>query len=246
MRTAIRWILAAFAVAGAAVFAAEAGRRNQREVPSSDRSREAVERTSKQLEPLLSRQGFRLGAPVFFRIFKEEGILEVWIQKCRKFELFKSYPICYFSGELGPKLKEGDKQSPEGFYSVAPAALNPNSDYHLSFNLGYPNAFDRAHGRTGSFLMVHGRCVSIGCYAMTDPGIEEIYTLAEAALREGQGSFQVHSFPFRMTPENFARHQGSEWRDFWSNLKEGYDLFERDRVPPAVSMKERRYVFAPG
>jgi murein L,D-transpeptidase YafK len=245
MRTAIRWILAAFAVAGAAVLVAEAGRRSPREVPSSERSREAVERTSRTLAPLLSRQGFRLGAPVFLRIFKEEKILEVWLRAGNgKFELFKSYPICYFSGNPGPKLKVGDRQSPEGFYTVAPSALNPHSQFHLSFNLGYPNAFDRAHGRTGSALMVHGSCVSIGCYAMTDPGIEEIYTLVEAALRNGQDSFQVHSFPFRMTPENFVRHRDSEWWDFWSNLKEGGDLFERDRVPPVVTVRDRRYVFA--
>lgn len=246
MKTAIRWILAAFAVAGAAVLVAEAGRRSPREVPSSERSREAVERTSGTLKPLLSRQGFRLGAPVFIRIFKEEGILEVWLQKRRKFKLFKSYPICKFSGDLGPKLKEGDGQSPEGFYSVPPTALNPYSSFHLSFNLGYPNAFDRALGRTGSLLMVHGNCVSIGCYAMTDPGIEEIYTLVEAALRDGQEAFQVHSFPFRMTPGNLARHDSSEWRDFWLNLREGYDLFERDRVPPAVIVRDRRYVFTSG
>ncbi|HEX6898711.1 MAG TPA: murein L,D-transpeptidase family protein [Thermoanaerobaculia bacterium] len=238
MRKVIRWILAAFAVAGAAVLMAQ-------EVPSSDRSREAVERTSRKLAPLLSREGLQLGAPVFLRIFKEEGILEVWLQKRGKFKLFKSYPICYFSGNLGPKLREGDGQSPEGFYSVPPAALNPNSRFHLAFNLGYPNAFDRAHDRTGSFLMVHGDCVSIGCYAMTDPGIEEIYTLVEAALRNGQESFQVHSFPFRMTKKNLARHRSSEWWDFWSNLQEGYDLFEKERVPPVVRVQDRRYVFNP-
>lgn len=215
------------------------------EVPSSDRSREAVERTSKKLAPLLSREGLRLGSPVFLRIFKEEGILEVWLQKRKKFKLFRSYPICYFSGNLGPKLREGDGQSPEGFYSVPASALNPNSRFHLAFNLGYPNAFDHAHGRTGSFLMVHGDCVSIGCYAMTDPGIEEIYTLVEAALRNGQESFQVHSFPFRMTKKNLARQRSSEWGDFWSNLQEGYDLFEKERVPPVVRVQDRRYVFNP-
>lgn len=239
MRKVIRWGLAAFAVAGAAVLMAQ-------EVPSSDRSREAVERTSKKLTPLLSRKGLRLGAPVFLRIFKEEETLEVWLQNGKKFELFQSYPICYFSGNLGPKLKVGDRQSPEGFYSVPASALNPYSQFHLSFNLGYPNAFDRAHGRTGSLLMIHGDCVSIGCYAMTDPGIEEIYTLVEAALRNGQKSFQVHSFPFRMTKKNLARHRSSEWWDFWSNLQEGYDLFEQDQVPPVVRVQDRRYVFSPG
>jgi len=128
---------------------------------------------------------------------------------------------------------------------VPASALNPNSRFHLAFNLGYPNAFDRAHGRTGSFLMVHGNCVSVGCYAMTDPGIEEIYTLVEAALRNGQESCQVHSFPFRMTEKNLTRHRSSEWWEFWLNLQEGYDLFEKERVPPVVRVQDRRYVFNP-
>jgi murein L,D-transpeptidase YafK len=189
-----------------------------------------------------------MGAPVFIRIFKEESSLELWLQErsSGKFKLLSQYPICYFSGDLGPKQRTGDGQSPEGFYSVPPGSLNPYSDYHLSFNLGYPNAFDRAKGRTGSALMVHGGCVSIGCYAMTDDGIEEIYTLASAALRDGQSAFQVHIFPFRMTSANLARHRHSEWLDFWSNLKEGYDLFERDQLPPRVTVRGGRYSFTRG
>jgi len=178
------------------------------------------------------------------RIFKQEKVLELWIRgRDGRFVLFFSYPVCYFSGNLGPKLKVGDRQSPEGFYTVPASALNPYSSYHLSFNLGYPNAFDRSHGRTGSALMVHGDCVSIGCYAMTDPLIEEIYTLADAALRNGQPAFQVHVFPFRMTAETLARQRRSSWYSFWENLKQGYDLFERDRVPPAVSVRDQRYRF---
>lgn len=226
----------------AAVLAA--GERSRREVPSSARSREAVARVSPRLIPLLESKGLRLGSPIFLRIFKQEQILELWVQSPDgRFTLFSSYPICYFSGSLGPKLKVGDRQSPEGFYRVPAAAMNPNSDYHLSFNLGYPNAFDRAHGRTGSLLMVHGDCVSVGCYAMTDPLIEEIYTLVYAALRKGQDAVQVHAFPFRMKAEILARHRGSPWYSFWENLEEGYGLFEQDRVPPVVSVRERRYHF---
>jgi len=147
----------------------------------------------------LTDKGFALGDPVFMRIFKEEAELEVWMQKGDAFELFKTYPICNYSGDLGPKLREGDRQSPEGFYFVGKSALNPNSSYHLSFNLGYPNAYDRARNRTGSYLMVHGDCRSIGCYAMTDAGIEEIYGLGAAALNAGQAFFRAHAFPFRMT-----------------------------------------------
>lgn len=233
-------------VGGLAVWLAEAGQRDSgREIPSSDRSRKAIEEASRRLAPLLEKEGLRLGSPVFLRIFKEESVLEVWVQERRdgRFALFRTYPICTFSGTLGPKQREGDRQSPEGFYLVPPAALNPNSNFHLSFNLGYPNAFDLAHGRTGSFLMVHGDCVSVGCYAMTDLVIEEIHTLVDAALRNDQESFPVHIFPFRMTPANLARHESSEWFSFWSNLKEGYDLFERDRRPPAVQVREGRYVF---
>ena len=184
------------------------------------------------------------GAPIFLRIFKEESELEVWFQRGDRFEFAKTYPICSWSGTLGPKLAEGDGQSPEGFYFVPPKMMNPNSDYHLAFNIGFPNAYDRAHGRTGSFLMVHGSCVSIGCYAMTDAGIEEIYEVAEAAHGGGQTYFRVHIFPFRMTPENMKRHQDDPWRPFWENLQEGYDHFETKRVPPNVTVVNKRYQFA--
>ena len=157
------------------------------------------------LEARLERGGFAAGDAVFIRIFKEEAILELWLERSGRYERFETYPICRWSGELGPKLKEGDGQSPEGFYEVRLESLNPNSRYHLSFNLGFPNAFDRAHARTGSYLMVHGGCSSVGCYAMTNPGIDEIYRLTEAALQAGQDAVAVHIFPFRMTEERMAR-----------------------------------------
>lgn len=198
-----------------------------------------------RLEAELSEVGLALGQEVFVRIFKEERILEVWLRGADHFTLFKTYPICNFSGGLGPKLKEGDRQSPEGFYTVDPSALNPNSSYHLSFNLGFPNPFDRANARTGSYLMVHGRCLSVGCYAMTDAGIEEIYLLVEAALKAGQRHVPVHAFPFKMTEERLAREQDNPWYDFWANLKTGYDLFEEDHYPPPVSVSDKAYVFEP-
>jgi murein L,D-transpeptidase YafK len=216
------------------------------------RWRQVVERQRPLLEERLAERGLELGSPVFMRIFKESenenghqgGELEVWIELAGRFVLFASYPICTYSGTLGPKIRQGDRQSPEGFYYVKPSHLNPCSTFHLSFDLGYPNAFDRAHQRTGSYLMVHGNCVSIGCYAMTDPAIEEIYTLADQALRAGQSFFRVHVFPFRMTAENLARRSRSRWRDFWSNLKQGYDHFESKRRPPNVTVADRKYVFA--
>lgn len=199
-----------------------------------------------RVEPELRRQvasaGLAYGAPIFIRIFKQSDELELWVKKRSTYALFKTYPICTWSGDLGPKLRQGDHQSPEGFYFVTPAAMNPNSSYHLSFNLGYPNAYDRSHGRTGDFLMVHGNCVSIGCYAMTDKGIEEIYLLAAAAFSGGQPFFRVHIFPFRMTTENLRLQRRSQWSSFWENLKEGYDLFERYHVPPHASVTGGMYV----
>ena len=187
--------------------------------------------------------GGRVGDPIFIRIFKEEAALEVWMKAEGQYQLIQTYPICAFSGELGPKQKEGDRQSPEGFYYVTKSRLNPNSRFHLSFNLGYPNRYDRAHGRTGSFLMVHGDCVSIGCYAMTDSKIEEIYELVEQALTYGQKIIRVHAFPFRMTVENMQRHYGDKWYHFWENLQEGYDWFEEKKIPPNVTVKQKIYIF---
>ena len=183
----------------------------------------------------------KVGDPVFIRIFKEESLLEVWIRSGAEYQHLKDYFICAYSGTLGPKLQEGDRQSPEGFYKVKKYQLNPNSKYHLSFNLGFPNVYDRAYERTGSFLMVHGNCVSDGCYAMTDEKIEEIYMLVEGALQKGQKYVQVHAFPFRMTDTAMALYSDSEWYDFWANLKEGYDYFEVEYLPPYIKVANGLY-----
>jgi len=217
------------------------------DIPSSARSREAISRVRPGLQQALSREGFNWGTPIFIRIFKKSKELEVWLEDQGRFRRFKTYKICtYGRRSLGPKIRQGDGRAPEGFYYVRPRRMNPLSDFHLSFNLGYPNAYDRIHGRTGSALMVHGRCVSIGCYAMTDRGIEEIFTLADASLRKGQSFFRVHIFPFRMTDRNMKENRSSEWHAFWENLKEGYDFFEKNgRNPPNVEVKNKRYVFEP-
>lgn len=214
------------------------------EVPTSNRSIKAISEVESFLNDDLQEKGLDYGDPIFIRIFKDPGVLEVWVEsKEKKFVHFKSYDICTFSGELGPKLKEGDNQSPEGFYFVNANRLNPWSQFHLSFNLGYPNEYDRYHGRTGSALMVHGNCVSIGCYAMTDPYINEIYALASAALNSGQKYFRVHIFPFEMKSEILSKHKQSRWYQFWANLKEGYEYFERHKLPPNVVVKQGKYVF---
>jgi murein L,D-transpeptidase YafK len=193
----------------------------------------------------LTGKDLEFGAPIFIRIFKKERLLEVWLKKDISFKLFKAYPICtYGSGGLGPKIRQGDGKAPEGFYFVTPSRLNPVSNFHLSFNLGYPNSYDIHHGRTGSALMVHGNCVSIGCYAMTDSGIEEIFTLADAAFRKGQSFFRVHIFPYKMTTENMEKYKENAWYGFWSNLKDGYDFFENNnRIPPNVEVRNGKYVF---
>lgn len=220
------------------LFAALAAHRG---VPATRHSRAVVETVRPSLEQRLAERRLRFGAPMFVRIFKEEHQLEVWLEGELGFELFRTYPICALSGALGPKRREGDQQSPEGFYEVGPDQLNPSSRYFLSFDLGYPNAFDRAQGRTGSALMVHGDCVSLGCYAMTDSGISEIYALAEAALRGGQSSFSVHAFPFRLTSARLAERGDSPWSQFWGDLKRGYDYFELYRMPPRVWLADGRY-----
>lgn len=194
----------------------------------------------------LAAAGFEAGDPVFIRIIKDEAVLEVWLKRGAQFELFETVPVCSFSGGLGPKLQEGDGQSPEGFYEVGRAQLNPGSAYHLAFNLGYPNAYDRSLGRTGGLLMVHGNCASIGCYAMTDIGIDDIYTLVAAALAKGQRSISVHIYPFRLTDAELAAHAGNKWHDFWASLKEGADLFDAAHIPPAVFACGGRYAFTQG
>jgi murein L,D-transpeptidase YafK len=189
-------------------------------------------------------------SPILVRLFKEESELEVWKQdNSGKFELLKTYPICRWSGELGPKIKEGDRQAPEGFYSITPGLMNPNSSYYLAINTGFPNAYDRANGRTGDFLMIHGDCSSRGCYAMTDEQIAEIYALARESFFGGQRAFQIQAYPFRMTPINMAKHRDSPHMAFWRMIKEGYDHFEVTHLEPKVDVCEKRYVFdgaAPG
>ncbi|MCB1459587.1 MAG: murein L,D-transpeptidase [Nitratireductor sp.] len=189
-------------------------------------------------------KGMTLSSPIMIRIFKQENELEVWKARDNgRYDLLETYEICKWSGKLGPKFKEGDRQAPEGFYTINPYQMNPNSDYHLSFNIGYPNSYDRSYGRTGTHLMVHGACSSAGCYSMTDERIEEIYSLARDAFAGGQKNFQVQAFPFRMTAENLAQHKDDPNFEFWKMLKEGSDHFEITRSPPKVDVCDRRYVF---
>ena len=241
--------IALFAAAFTAWLTGERTTRREPETPAPTANADAPPAPRGARAPLahrLASGGFEPGAVVFIRIFKAESALELWLEKDGRFTLFETYPICAWSGALGPKTMEGDGQAPEGFYEVGRAQLKPDSAYHRAFNLGFPNAYDRANGRTGSFLMVHGACVSIGCYAMTDAGIAEIYALVEAALAAGQPSVAVHAFPFRMTAEALAAHADAAAAPFWADLKTGHDLFEASGQPPDAYVCAGRYAFAPG
>lgn len=194
----------------------------------------------------LRNMGSSPGDGMVVRIFKEEAVLEVWKKtSAGTYKHFKTYEICAYSGDLGPKFKEGDRQSPEGFYTITPGLMNPRSNYYLAFNTGFPNKFDRVHGRTGSDLMVHGDCSSRGCYAMTDAGIAEIYALARETFKGGNASFQLQIFPFRMSAANLAKHASSPHLDFWKDIKEGYDSFELTKTPPVWDVCEKQYIFNP-
>ncbi|MFA5957245.1 L,D-transpeptidase family protein [Hyphomicrobium sp.] len=200
-----------------------------------------------RLPERLADAGVKEGSPILIRIFKSEFELELWMQRDGVFRRFATYAVCRWSGRIGPKEREGDGQAPEGFYTVDSTALNPNSRWYRSFNLGYPNAFDRALGRTGSLIMVHGGCASIGCFAMTNAQMREIWQLVTATLQGGaQTRFQVQVYPFRMTPDRMANYAASPNIGFWKNLKEGSDLFEASGLPPKISTCKGRYQFAPG
>ncbi len=224
------------------------------DIPSSKRSIQAIERVGEQLKEDFLIGGIAWGSPVFIRIFKEEAVLEMWVRKNDTYRHFRSYAICRYSGDLGPKLKEGDGQAPEGFYTVKARDLNPNSSYHLSFNLGFPNRYDKAKGRNGSFLMVHGDCVSSGCYAMAkrfipigsdrNEPIEEIWALMTAAYKKGQRSIPVHAYPFRMTPANMKKYASSKWISFWQELRPAFNFFEQTRKLPDVRIAEDNYIIS--
>jgi murein L,D-transpeptidase YafK len=195
---------------------------------------------------LMDRLDMERAAPILIRIFKEESALEVWKEnRTGTFVLLKTYPICKFSGKLGPKIVEGDRQAPEGFYEITRDQMNPLSREYLAFNVGFPNAFDRSLHRTGSAVMVHGGCASSGCYAMTDSEMSEIYALLDEAFSGGQQKVQLQAFPFRMTDQNLARHAQDRNAPFWQMLKAGSDAFLATGRAPKVGVCDLRYVFNP-
>src|SRR5947209_17339741 len=232
-------ILARFAIvaAGAGVLAA------CQESPGLNGPR-AYQPIPAQTVALMGEKGTTKDAPMLIRTYKKEAEFEIWKKRSDgKYALLKTYPMCRWSGQLGPKVREGDRQVPEGFYAIAPGQMNPNSAYYLSFNVGYPNAYDRAHGASGGAIMVHGACSSAGCFSMTDQQIAEIYAIARESFGGGQREIQMQSYPFHMTAENFAKHRADPNIAFWKQLKEGADNFEVTKAEPRVGVCGRHYVF---
>lgn len=195
------------------------------------------------LEQEFEKRGLRLGAPVFLRIFKQQSLIELWVSRGSRYVRFKTYPVCDYSGVLGPKLLEGDYQAPEGLYYIRSSDMIVNLRWHRAMDLNFPNSYDLVNGRTGSGILIHGKCSSVGCFALTDDKVEELYAVVEAALNDGQARVPVLSLPFPMTRENIEAHKGVEWMPFWRELKRAYDLFERDRLPPAALLCGTRYHF---
>lgn len=236
---------AALAASAIAIAFGLAGCNAERAANSVAVNAKSAQPLSVELVSLMTEKGMSPQDPMLVRVFKEESKAEVWKKRKAdgRYALLKTYDICRFSGKLGPKIKEGDKQAPEGFYQVTPAQMNPNSSYYLSFNLGFPNAYDRALGRTGRHVMMHGDCLSAGCYAMTDNQMAEIYSMARESFRGGQKSFQFQALPFRMTAQNMARRRGDKNMAFWKNLKQGSDHFEVTKAEPKVDACGKKYVF---
>jgi murein L,D-transpeptidase YafK len=243
-----RVLAAVIAVAGLGLVGLHVAVSHQSEIEFLESDLTAASDLASGRDRRLADKGLAAGSPMLIRIFKAEFELELWMRKGDRFELFATYPICYWSGTLGPKLHEGDKQAPEGFYAVGLNQIHRRGRWPRSLNIGYPNALDRAHARTGSLILVHGGCTSTGCFAMTNPVMAEIYALAERALQQGQEMIPIHVFPFRMTEANLNVRNAAhgEWRAFWRNLKVGYDLFERTRVPPKVGICNKQYAVSPG
>ncbi|MEG3022599.1 MAG: murein L,D-transpeptidase family protein [Akkermansia sp.] len=211
---------------------------------NENRENIALQRVKKSSKSWLIPKNIRIGNPIFIRIIKEDRILELWGQPDNQntFNLIKQYHIAGMSGNLGPKQKEGDHQAPEGFYSVIPSALNPQSNYHLSFNIGYPNEYDRSLGRTGAFIMIHGSNVSVGCFAITDAGIEEVYTMVAQALKIGQPSVPVQIYPFIPTKTRLAREKESPHYHFWQKLAQAWDYTERTHLPVPVCFGKAKII----
>ncbi|WP_020526302.1 L,D-transpeptidase family protein [Flexithrix dorotheae] len=216
------------------------------------RVREAYRDCAKTIEQNLSDKGFTISNfQIFIRAFKREGILEVWGKRKedQKFQFIKDYKICKASGEAGPKRKSGDYQVPEGFYYID--RFNPNSTFHLSLGINYPNQSDKILGNQenpGGDIFIHGNCVTIGCLPITDAKIKELYVMAVEARNNGQQKIPVHIFP------TILNEPGMEWLDdqnsffnskmnFWNNLQPAFKHFEKNKTLPKIKVKNNGEYF---
>lgn len=213
------------------------------ELPDSKLAKNVREAVWPKLQKELKQKGFKSNSPIYIRIFKEADLFEVWVKSGSQYHLFKTYDICYFSGGLGTKTQSGDGKSPEGFYTIEPKQLNPASTYYLAINIGYPNKLEAMKGYTGDAIMIHGHCASIGCYAMTDPRIEEIYTLVYKAFQTGQQKINLDIYPFRLDNTHLSIYKNSPYMPFWKTMKPGYDLFEKNHIPAVAGIKAEEYSF---
>jgi murein L,D-transpeptidase YafK len=212
-------------------------------LPDSKRASDVRATVWPRLQKELTDKGLKASSSIYLRIFKDQDQLEIWVRSGSKYKLFKNYEICYYSGGLGTKTRSGDRKSPEGFYTIERKQLNPVSKYHLAINTGYPNKVEQLKGYTGDAVMVHGYCASIGCYAMTDALIEEIYTLVYKALENGQQKINLDIFPFRMDKAHMDFYSAQPYLPFWKTMKPGYDLFEKNHIPPKVLIRGKDYAF---
>jgi murein L,D-transpeptidase YafK len=182
-------------------------------------------------------------SPVLIRIFKQSNELELWRKNSKGYYvLVNTFTVCAYSGDLGPKKKQGDRQAPEGFYTIGASQLNYHSIRFLSLDTGFPNAYDRSHKSTGSSLMIHGGCDSAGCYAIEDAPMQDLFAAVRDALHAGQKSVQLHVYPFRMSAINMLVNQDNQHDDFWHQLKQGYDKFDLTRQELNVTVVNKRYI----
>jgi murein L,D-transpeptidase YafK len=186
----------------------------------------------------------RFGAPVFLRVYKQSSEVELWVQQGPRYALFKTYSICRWSGGLGPKMVQGDRQAPEGLYHITAPDLVVNRRWHRAMRLNYPNAFDVVNGRTGYGIYIHGKCRSVGCFAINDDNVEEVYEIVRAALSNGQVRIPVLSLPFRFSSINSLVNEPFVFGEFWRELRRADFLFNRDRLPPSASLCDGNYYFS--
>ena len=189
-------------------------------------------------------KGLKLGSPIFLRVYKKTSKMELWVAQGPRYALFKTYRICRWSGGLGPKMYEGDRQSPEGLYHITAEDLIVNARWHRAMNINYPNRFDVVNGRGGSGILIHGKCGSVGCFAIEDANVEEVYTAVDAALRAGQASVPVLALPFSFAQHAPAVEDTLRLNEFWADLRRADLLFNRDHIPPSAWVCDGRYFFS--